>query len=197
MSFSREEPARPDGYRPIARQVWAWGMLVGVPSSEKTLLVLTAARRLDIAHSQFERLRSSLEKFESANPGSPDSQRRAFVLISEAELAIVSLHVAIKVARKLASDLRSPTFPAFVEERWQAVREIRHAYEHIDERAAGKVRRKDHPDALSAFDHQSLVPERRIRYADYSFGVDAEATQTIIETRDFLVAAFDELSSEP
>jgi hypothetical protein len=81
---------------------------------------------------------------------------------------------------------RAPvTIPApFVEIR-RALIEIRNAYEHIDDRARGRIRERPHPDALSIFDWTALFQEGVIRYGAHQLSLD-QCFELLSEARAFL-----------
>ena len=69
-----ESPPRADGYRPICDPLWVWSALTGgAPIEETRLVVYAAARRLDSAHLQIERVREALDRLAADDPplGSP------------------------------------------------------------------------------------------------------------------------------
>jgi hypothetical protein len=84
--------------------------------------------------------------------------------------------------------------PVLLHEKLGDAKEIRDAFEHIDERAFKLRRRVEDPAALTVFEFQGLLfRERRLRYHQSSLGIDQEVTQLIIATRDYVVKAWTEL----
>jgi hypothetical protein len=74
--------------------------------------------------------------------------------------------------------------PPDITTRCDAVREIRSAYEHIEDRALGKVRGKPHLDALTTFDHLRVVKDGVIGYGAYHLDLATDIPQTIAAAWD-------------
>ena len=73
-----------------------------------------------------------------------------------------------------------------------AVREMRNAFEHIDERAEGKVRiGVFQPDALTIFDQPDFVTSSTLRYRQYRLNFEAQVIEALIDCRELIVAAIE------
>ncbi len=70
---------------------------------------------------------------------------------------------------------------------------LRHHYEHIDERALGKVKGQVTPHAEEAWDFVSLVASRTLTDGRGALGIDAEATSLCLAARGYLIGAWTEL----
>ena len=79
--------------------------------------------------------------------------------------------------------------PAPISSRKTDVREIRNAYEHVEDRALGQVNRKLHPDALSIFDQSELLTNDRITYGSYSLDLAHGVPMILADARKFLKEA--------
>jgi hypothetical protein len=62
---------------------------------------------------------------------------------------------------------------------------IRNAYEHIEDRAEGKVRGKPDPDALTIFDWRRLIMEQVVVYGTHELDLAAEAPALIGAMRQY------------
>ena len=68
----------------------------------------------------------------------------------------------------------------------QAVSEIRNAYEHIEDRALGRVRQKPDPQALTIFDYRRLLDDDEIVYAGHSLNLVNEVPTLLRDARQYL-----------
>jgi hypothetical protein len=76
--------------------------------------------------------------------------------------------------------------------------QIRDAYEHIDERAVGEVRRNPHVNALIIFDHDRIVADGVITYGGYYLDLAADVPDLITAARQYLKdAAGETLPANP
>jgi hypothetical protein len=75
------------------------------------------------------------------------------------------------------------TVPTDITARCEAVREIRNAYEHIEDRAVGNVRNAPHADALTIFDHQQVVVDGVITYGIYQLDLATDVPRIIAAAR--------------
>ena len=51
------------------------------------------------------------------------------------------------------------------------------------------------PEALTVFAYNDLFEKRRVTYRRWSLQIDDQATEIMIATRDFVVAAWNELNA--
>lgn len=192
---------RLDGYRPITEMLWVWPVFADPPTAAAWRYVLSIARRLDTAHRQLERLRTATDYASSllkgATGSSPASREAAFAALGEAELFVIGLYRALRMAADLETHftLRAQTPTDFVD-RIRDVKELRDAFEHIDDRAFERRHRKHDAAALTVFEFQPfLFRERKLRYHQSSLGIDADASELMIAIRDYVVRAWIELCS--
>ena len=154
--------------------------------------MLAAARRLDTAHRQLQRVREGIA---DAGTGSPFARRRLLDVMGDAEMAMIALNKAITIASTLSGKYRTgAAMPQLVQDRAAFVTRMRDHYEHIEDRAIGRTKRGlDEQEAARAFEFATLVRDRLFSDGDESLSVDGEATALIIAVRDYLVACWDEL----
>jgi hypothetical protein len=198
MTINLAGPPRPDGYRPIANSMWRFARLGSSPSQVEAMYVLSAARRLDTSHAQFEHVREQLASI-NQHVGSIAWWDRVWTLLGDAEVAMISLHRALDMAAHLRKRLDIDIeLPGFVASKRRDVREIRDAYEHIDARVFGQALRRGElvhdSKALEAFEFGPLLVERRFRYGRWSLRIDDEATRLMVETRDYLLKVWGDLN---
>ena len=75
---------------------------------------------------------------------------------------------------------------------FEAVQEIRNAFEHIDERAEGNVGRgKTHPDALTIFHQADFVQSSILRYKGYRLDFESDVIAALLECRELVMDAIE------
>lgn len=185
----------------MAVALQAWGGLTSYSGSKELFwVVMAAARRLDTAHRQLERVREGIDKLETQ----PRRVRLremedVFTILGDAQLAVIALYRAAVTAQtieSLAPQLRA-RFPAVVRRRINALEQLRNAYEHVEDRAQGFVARGQ-MDKEKAWKAMSVLGEelrgsRKIRYRRWSIGVDKPATEMCVALRSYIRAAWLEL----
>ena len=184
--IDRMFPPDEDGYAPLTNTIWTWMNIGPAPDSDTlTRYLLAAARRLDAAHRQFQRVRERLDDFDPSAPG-PHARLAVFEIVGDIETAVVALSRAIDMAAKLGTLVPiSTSLPASVATEAVLLTELRNAYEHIEDRAQGQVRSKPDPQALTIFDWSSLFQDGAITYAGYSLRL-SDVPGLILDTRTFL-----------
>ncbi|UTT48923.1 light-mediated development protein DET1 [Rhodococcus gordoniae] len=172
------------GYVPLTPVLWTWMAFGTHHSDDKHRYLLAAARRLDRAQTLFQQV-EGLRQF--SPEGDPAKRRVIFELIGATELAVLSLSRALDMCEKATCAIGTTIpVPPGITEKLGAVTNIRNAYEHIEDRALGKVWKKPHPDALTIFDHDRVVTDNVVRYgADY-LDLDSEVPELIQLARQYL-----------
>ena len=147
--MSLAAPAASDGYRPIAESLAMWALLMGSPPEDQFRLVLAAARRLDTAHRQLQRVREGLAA-EHLGVGSPLGRRQILEVVGDAETAMVALNKALRIALTIPGSFRvNVGVPREISQRAGFVERMRDHYEHIEARAVGKIKdRRTQPKPL-------------------------------------------------
>jgi hypothetical protein len=113
-----------------------WRGVAGFPQDERYWFMASAARRVDFAHRQLERARDGVDTY-SGDPA------EALAILADVEFALVAMHRAVEMAVGVNGRFETPTtLPAVVEAKRGAIKALRDAYEHIDERALGIVEGK-------------------------------------------------------
>ncbi|KUI26558.1 hypothetical protein AU196_02805 [Mycobacterium sp. IS-1742] len=172
------------GYVPLTPVLFTWMSFGTSFSDEKRRYLLAAARRLDQAQTLFERI----DQLRQSDPeGAPAVRRAVFELVGATELAVVSLGRAVDMCMQAGTAINAAAaVPADITTRCVAVREIRNAYEHIEDRALGNVRNAPHPDALTIFDHNRVVIDGLITYGAYQLSLATDVPVLIGAVRQYL-----------
>ena len=183
------------GYRPIANTVWTWHQ-IATEQLEFFLFFFSLARRTDAAHALWA---SAIQARDKAREYGGIPQRQGhFNALAAAEMAIVALgrcyRMVCGLIEKYCPELQ---VPGSVTKTLEAVQEMRNAFEHIDERAEGKVGRKQvHPDALTIFDQPDFVESSILRYKDYELNFETDVIAALVDCRELIMDAIDERAKQ-
>ena len=189
MSFSINDidnyynPPQKGGYKLVSNTIWTWYRII---TDEKDFLLFLSsfAQRTDTSHALWS---SAVEAWEKAsNEESGISQRHGyFNSFSMAQLAIVSISAAYRMARTLI-DKWCPDLdmPNSIANTFDAIRQIRNAFEHIDERAASQKM-----DDLSIFQQKNFESTSEIRYKNYRLIFKEDLIQPLLDCRELIIAA--------
>ncbi len=189
-----------DGYTPITNTLWTWlsfCLSIGANIPEDSFrFLLAAGRRLDESHRMLMLVRTKLNELQMLEDAIPQ-RNLIYEIVGMVEMAIIAMNRALYMASQLRQRFQLSTcFPVSVTGKLNAIKAIRDAYEHIDERALGLagIKPKPHADALSVFDFKRLFQDRTITYGSHDLDLDNEVTQLLIDTRQYLKMAASELA---
>ncbi|MDE2887848.1 MAG: hypothetical protein OXR72_06505 [Gemmatimonadota bacterium] len=179
------------GYAPVANTVWTWYRIV----DEQVgffLFFFALARRMDAAHAVWTLAMKEREKAQVE--GGISGRARFFNELATAEMTVIALHRGItmvyKLVEKFCPDLEVPETVRRIR---KAVQEIRHAFEHIDDRAeaiegmSGKL----HSDALTIFNQPDFIESSILRYKEHSLDFNEDVLAALLECRDLVMKAID------
>ena len=189
-----------DGYASIANTVWTWLSLYPtftrkVLPEEVFRFLLSAARRLDASYEAFSLVRSKLKELETVEYGIRQ-RNLIFEIMGLFEIAIVAMNRAFQMALKIHDSYSvNAHFPDSVRNKLPALKQMRNAYEHIEDRALGCVQGKPHIDALSIFNYERLFEEGIATYGSHELDIYNETISLFIDTRQYLKEAMSELAS--
>lgn len=167
--YRQVDPERPEGSLATALRVW-FG-LGTCDSAEMRMLTTAAAYRLDAAQHLLRRgelIRSSLQV--EGDLAGAQLAAKADELIHLVQEGIVALARCIAlVERGIETSTFAIAMPTEIESHKATIKDVRDAYEHIDERAFGRVGIKGVKDerALMIFEHAPLVRSGAIEYLDH------------------------------
>ena len=180
------------GYAPVANTIWTWYQVAPRPG-EFFLLFFALARRTDAAHALWS---AAIEARDEAREKKGTPRRTAaFELLATAEMMVIALHRCFEMMEGLrASFCPALPIPASVQTIRRAVKEIRHAFEHIDDRARGRI--DPHgtvdPDALTIFNQPGFVHSSLLRYRGHALNLETEVIAALLDAREFIMKAIDE-----
>ena len=186
-----QSPKGSGGYAPVANTVWTWYQIV----PEKLgffLFIFALARRIDAAHALWA---LAIQARNKAREDAGIPRRLGFFNeLAMAEVAIIALHRGINMVYSLINTFcLELDVPENVRKIRSAVEEIRHAFEHIDARAQGRVgqSQKMHPDALSIFNQPDFFESSVLRYKEHSLNFEEDVIAALLACREFIMAAID------
>ncbi len=179
-----------DGYAPVANTVWSWNAIPPLkhPQARHNYL-LAAARRLDTAHGHSV---EALKGLTSSSSQSSFLKARAvmFEALGHAELMCIALSRAMRMIQKAKAKVGvTVAVPKEVQALESRVTAIRHAFEHIDDRATGKAHHEGPSDAMTVLDQTDFFKSGVLRYASNSLDVAAEAIPAMLAARKFIIDA--------
>ena len=179
------------GYAPVANTVWTWYRIVGEQLGF-FLFFFALARRIDAAHAVWTLAMQEREKAQVE--GGISGRARFFNGLATAEMTVIALHRGItmvyKLVEKFCPDLEVPENVRNIK---MAVQEIRHAFEHIDERAEAKDGRSRKPDsgALTIFNQPDFIESSILRYKGFSLDFNEDILAALLECRELIMKAID------
>lgn len=179
------------GYAPVANTVWTWYQI----APEKLnffLLLFSLARRIDAAHGLWA---SAIQARNKAREDGGIPRRSGFFNeLALAEVAVIALHRGIEMMYSLIDTFcLELDVPENVRKIRPAVEEIRHAFEHIDARAQGRVgqSKKMHPDALSIFHQPDFFESSTLNYKGHALNFEDDVISALLACRELVMAAID------
>lgn len=179
-----------DGYRPVANTVWTWYQIV-TEELGFFLFFFAFARRLDAAHALWT---LAIETRDRAKQEDGIVQRRTqFDSLARAEVAIVALgrcyQMVSTLVEKYCSELQ---VPESVNKTREPVLEMRNAFEHIDERAEGKVGwGKFGAEALTIFDQPDFIKLSILRYKNHELNFETDVIAALVGCRKLIIDTID------
>jgi len=186
-----ESPKGMGGYAPVANTIWTWHQFAREQLGY-FLFIFSFARRLDAAHRNWS---ESMKDREHATSMSGIPRRAAlFSALATAEITIIALHRATIMAETLVhkhcTDL---VLPDEIELIAEAVTEMRLAFEHIDDRAEGKVgqNRRFDIEALTIFDQPDFITSAILRYKQLSLNFETDVLAALLACRRLIIDSID------
>ena len=177
------------GYVPVTPALWTW-FQVGAHDPVKARYLLAAARRLDAAAQRFAEIEELSSELGNLAGQALDLRRTVFRLVGAVESAVIALGRGCDMVAQAPELLGSAAaVPPSIVSSQAALTAIRNAYEHIEDRALGRVNKKPHPDALTIFDQSELLSHDRIRYGNHSLDLVQEVPALLADAREFLKEA--------
>ena len=179
------------GYAPTANTVWTWYRIVGEQVGFFCYL-FALARRLDAAHADWALAIEELEK--ARNESGIGRRHRFFKALSLAEVAIIALGRGMDMLRRVNSVYSlGLEMPDSLQKKEPVVRAMRDAFEHIDERAQGKINAqgKMDADALSIFDQPDFIDSSILHYRGYDLNFQEDFLSALLTCRELVMEVVD------
>ena len=175
------------GYIPISPTINAW------PFRGKDvrafLHFLSTARKIDLAHALWAQSIQSLEK--ARREKSPIREAEAFISLGKAEASIISLNRGLEMLWNLnSSGYCQISTPKTVSNMKPAIKSMRDAFEHINDRASGMTGARSRVDiqtAYSIFDQSDFVDSGVIVYGEYSLEFERGVLLLLLDCRKYLM----------
>lgn len=170
--YKEIDPERPHGS--FAAVVRVWQRTAGIRPPELARVAQAAAHRLDAATYSLHRA-TSIGQLLRSQDGSGGPRGVAALdeylhLVQETIVALARCIALLDHARK-HSGFDVPRH-AVIERHREALKDLRDAYEHIDERALARAKGVVDERNLMIFEHTSLVRDGVISYFDHKLRVD-------------------------
>lgn len=182
--IDRQSRTGPDGYSPITNTIWTWLHIASGAQPDEYRYLLAASRRLDGSHAILTLVKSTLNEISG---GFIRQRERIYLAYSLAELLIVALGRAVDMVLGLRDNFTvQSTVPVDLVRKQASIRAMRNAFEHIEDRALGRVHGKPHSDALSVFDQRRFLSDGVLRYGDYSLSVETDVPQILLSARQHI-----------
>ena len=180
-----------DGYAELTNTVWTWLQVPPHPAESFFYSILAVSRRLDAAH------RFYVGILDDINACSEDPQAnnrpRIFQALSNAESLCISLNRAISMIMDAGRDHSiKRSVPTELQTIVQSVKNLRDAFEHVNERALGKARYHSPQEALSIFHQRDLVSDGVLSYAGQTLDLRRQVLPALISAREFICGAISE-----
>ena len=191
-----------DGYAPVANVVWTW--LALPPKADQQVFVeylIAASRRLDEGYTHCQRALSHLNRLREVNSTSanrkwipPQIAFRVRQSAAEAWGAAESMCVSLARVVSMISNAQraigtTTAIPEEIDRIEGAACAIRHAVEHIDERASGRAHRESPDVAVSIFDQTDLFATGVLRYGDHALDIRQDVVPALLAGRQFILEA--------
>ena len=177
------------GYAPVANTVWTWYRIA--PTQVGFFLFLfSLARRLDATHALWA---YAIQEIQAENERLVDKRIEIFNALASAEMTVVALHRVITMVKTLTTDYCPDLeVPLSVQNIEAMVRDMRNAFEHIDERAKGVPGNSESVrDALSIFNQPDFISATFLRYKNHVLDFDKDVIAALLDCRGIVMQAFD------
>ena len=179
------------GYAPVANTVWTWYSIVGERVGFFVYLY-ALARRLDAAHAAWE---LAIRERDNARSESGIGRRIGFFrALSEAEVTIIALHRAMNMLLHFNGVFPlGLEIPDSLQKLAPMFKDMRDAFEHIDERAQGKInlRGKMDAEALTIFDQPDFIGSSVLHYRGKDLHFYEDVLVALLSCRELVLKVFD------
>ena len=175
----------PGGYAPVANTIWTWYRVGTHPDAGVYRALLSLARRVDTAHELWAVAVDQRKKALETGIG-PLGRPLLFRAWGAAEMAVIALHRAVRLAEMLARWL-DVEVPDEVRGAVSSAKLLRDALEHIEERAEGMVRGRTDPAAHEIFDQEDFIENGRLTYDGQTLDIEVDMIGALLGCRRMLM----------
>ena len=177
------------GYAPVANTVWTWYRIAPTQIGF-FLFFFSLARRLDATHALWAQ---AIQEIQAENERLVDKRIEIFNALALAEMTVVALRRVIIMVNTLATDYCPDLeVPPSVQNIEAMVRDMRNAFEHIDERAKGVPGNSESVlEALSIFNQPDFISATLLRYKNHVLDFDKDVKAALLDCRGMVMEAFD------
>ena len=186
-----QSPKGYGGYAPVANTVWTWYSIVGEQVGF-FVYFFALARRLDAAHAAWE---LAIRERDNARSEGAIGQRIGFFrALSEAEVAVIALHRAINMLLQFNGVFPlGLEIPASLQKLEPIVKDMRNAFEHIDERAQGKINqhREMDAEALTIFHQPDFIGSSMLHYRGKDLDFYEDVLAALLSCRELVLKVID------
>ena len=195
LSISSDEvdarsPKGRGGYAPVSDTIWTWYRIMGAEDKGLLMLLLAAARKLDATHVFWADTMDALD--ESCTLTGIERRIILFRALALAEVTVISLSRGVEMLYKMAEkfDL-GLEIPEKITSSRITLRQMRNAFEHIDDRAVGKVTDGSTDSPMSVFFQLHFVDQRILTYGDKSISFATGVPIALLECRKVIMSVID------
>ena len=195
FSFDSDEidsrsPKGRGGYAPVADTIWTWYRIVGAKDQNLLMMLLAAARRLDATHVFWSTTMDALD--ESAALEGIEKRTTIFRALSMAEVTVISLSRAVSMLYRLEEKFSlGLQMPQEIGSFRDTLRQMRNAFEHIDDRAMGEARDGTADSAMSIFFQPYFVDNGVLTYAGNGVIFTTSVPLLLGRCREALISVID------
>lgn len=179
------------GYAPVANTVWTWYQIAS-EQADFLLFFFALARRLDAAHALWTS--AANERDHAKEEGGIPQRTGFFSTLATAEMAIIALNRAFTMSNTLIAEYCPDLeLPESVQAMQGTISEMRNAFEHIGDRAHGKVSwtKISYRDAWSIFNQPDFIEKSVLRYKEHSLNFDEDLLAALLDSRELIMQAID------
>jgi len=185
----------PGGYAPVTNTIWTWYQVGPNADAGVYRALLSLARRVDTAHELWAI--AVKQRKEALDMGlGPSGRPLLFRAWGAAEMAVIALHRAVRLAGMLARWL-DVEVPDDVRGAAASAKLLRDALEHIEERAEGRVRGRIDPAAHEIFHQGDFIEKGRLTYDGHMLDIEMDMIGALLGCRWLIMCVAREKAGRP
>lgn len=174
-----------NGYAPVTYTIHTWLKLCAPVDQKLFLFLVAASKRLDTAYFAYSQLVSIVKEISGPFP---HQCQKMITVLGISEFLCIALNRAVNMLQQISEKFPiNLQLPDSITRRAQSLREIRNAFEHIEQRALGQVRTKDHQDAFTIFDQRKLFTEGMLIYGNHRLSIQEDIIKILLDARQAIL----------